>query len=200
MRMSEWQKTRISSSWLGYMVICLQSIVCSLLVYALIIGGGDIVVAGCKKIGFYNFSLYNKTLDGCYFITQLEDLPSAGETTRRGLVLAIILTYSSLVTVIMGVLTAMCAQCFQDGVLWKFALVLNVLSLAGLCLGMTTYLFFTWDLFDISQVTPGFLALLLAAGGLSLLCCMMSHYTRLTCTRATSESRNADDELLFFKV
>ncbi|XP_075062153.1 transmembrane protein 140 [Mixophyes fleayi] len=173
-----WQK-RCLSSRLGYVVIFIQSIVCALLVYALIIGAGDLVVSGCKKIGFYNY-LYSKNHSDCYSITQLEDLLPAGETTRYGLVLAIILTYSSLVIVIMGILTSIFAQYSQEDILWKFVLGLNVISLAGLCLGMTTFLFFTWDLFDVSQVTPGFLALLIAVIGLSVLCCIIRHCTNLT--------------------
>ncbi|XP_018423385.1 PREDICTED: transmembrane protein 140 [Nanorana parkeri] len=169
----------LSHRCLGYMTILLQCLICSLLVYALIIGSGDMVVSGCQKIGFYNYCLYNKTIEDCQCITQIEDLSLTGRTNQNGLVLAIILTYSSLIIVIMGILTITFAQCFDERILWTFALGLNWLCLIGLSLGMAIYVSLTWDVFDISQVTPGFLAVMAALCGLSVLCCIIKRSANL---------------------
>ncbi|XP_077325310.1 transmembrane protein 140 [Lithobates pipiens] len=169
-----------SHRWWGYLTILLQSLVCSLLIYALIIGGGDIIVSGCQKIGFYNYCLFNKTIEDCPCQTQLKDLSLIGRTNQYGIVVAIILTYSSLVFITMGIIPMIFGQCSDEKILWTFALGLNGFSLIGLSLGMVIFVFLTWDLFDISQVTPGFLAVLLALGGMSLLCYIIRHNIHLT--------------------
>lgn len=168
-----------SHSWLGCLTILLQSLVCSLLIYALIIGGGDIIVSGCQKIGFYNYCLYNKTFEDCQCITQLKDLSLVGRTNQYGILVAIILTYSSLVFTTMAIIPMSFGQCSDEKILWTFALGLNGLSLIGLSLGMIIFVFLTWDLFDISQVTPGFLAVLVALSGMSLLCYIIRRNTNL---------------------
>ncbi|XP_075711952.1 transmembrane protein 140 [Rhinoderma darwinii] len=161
----------------GVTIILVQILVCLLLVYALIIGGGNLLVDGCKKIGFYNYCLHNATTEDCRCITQFEDL--YGTTSPHGLTLSLILTYSSLVIVVMGLLALVLAQCHNDDVLWKYNLSLNLSSLVGLFFGITTHLFLTWDQFVLSHVTPYYLALLLAVCGLSLQSYLVSRYIRL---------------------
>ncbi|KAM5171912.1 transmembrane protein 140 [Mantella aurantiaca] len=163
----------LSHRWLGYLTILMQCVICFLLIYALIIGSGDLVISGCQKIGFYNYCLYNKTIEDCQCITQ--DVSFVGKTSQHGLVLAIILTYSSFVIAIMGIITMSFAHYLNERINWMFALVLNGLSLIVLSLGMITFVFLTWDLFDISQVTPGFLAVLAALFGMSSLCFIIRH-------------------------
>lgn len=186
----------LSLRCLGYTILLVQGLISLLLIYALIIEGGNVVVDGCKQIGFYNYCFRNATDgDGCHCITQFADLHSTGETFPHGLALSLILTYSSLVIVFMGLITLALAQCLKDGVLWNFELGLNVLSLVGLFLGITTYLFLTWRQFDLSHVTLGFLALLMAVVGLCLQSGFVAHYIRLNNVLLTTKSggHNAGD-------
>lgn len=191
-----WRKTCLSLRCLGYTVVLVQGLICLLLIYALIIGGGNVLVDGCKQIGFYNYCFRNATdSDDCHCITQFADLHSTGETFPHALTLSLILTYSSLVIVIMGLMTLALAQCLKDDVLWNFQLGLNVLSLVGLFLGVTSYLFLTWRHFDLSHVTPGFLALLMAIVGLCLQAGLITQYIRLNSVLSTSKTggRAAED-------
>nr|DBA30393.1 TPA: hypothetical protein GDO54_006383 [Pyxicephalus adspersus] len=149
--------------------------ICALLVYALIFEGGDLVVSGCQKIGFYNYCLYNKTLGNCECIFDINDPSLAGRTSKHGFVLTNLLTYSSLVFLMMNILVMIFAQCLKEGDLWKFSLGLNCLSLVVLSIGMAIFVSVYWDLFNFSQVTPGFLAVLVALGGMSLLCWIIPH-------------------------
>ncbi|XP_044133404.1 transmembrane protein 140 [Bufo gargarizans] len=185
--MLRWQKTCLSLQGLGYTIVLLQSLVWLLLVYALIIGGGNVLVDGCKKIGFYNYCFHNTTNDDdCHCITHFSDLNS--KITSHGLTLSLILTYSSLVIVVMGLVNLALAQWLKDDTLWNFQLGLNILSLVGLFLGTISHLFLTLDQFDLSRVTLGFLALQLAVGGLFLQICLIRIYIRLNSVLSTSKT------------
>ncbi|OCT88091.1 transmembrane protein 140-like [Xenopus laevis] len=162
------------------LTILLSGFICSLLIYALLLEAGSIAISGCKKIGFYNYCLYNGTSAGCYCITDQEGLTAVGLNCQKGLLLSLVLTYSSLVTFLMGLLTMTLALSFNERTLWMFPQVFNGLSLAGLSVGLLMYLCLTWGLYDISELSTGFLALLLAIVGLILLSSVMRHYSRLT--------------------
>ncbi|XP_075199921.1 transmembrane protein 140 [Anomaloglossus baeobatrachus] len=172
------QKMSLTLQYLVYTIVVVETLICVLLSYSLFIGAGDVLIDGCKKIGFYNYCLHNTTNGGgCHCITQLEDLHS--KTFPHGATLSLILTYSSLVTVLMGLITMILAQGLKDDVLWKFELGLNVISLVGLFGGTSIHLFLNWDQYELFQMTPGFWALLLAIGGLFLQTCLLSRYVRL---------------------
>ncbi|KAG8438702.1 hypothetical protein GDO86_005044, partial [Hymenochirus boettgeri] len=162
------------------LTVALSGLVCCLLIYSLLLEAGSIAISGCKKIGFYNYCLYNGTRAGCYCITDPEGLTSVGLNCQKGLLLSLVLTYSSLVTFLVGLLTMTLAMFFNEHTLWMLAQVFNGLSLAGLSVGLIVYLCLTWGLFDLSELSTGFLALLMAIVGLVLLSCIMRHYTRLT--------------------
>uniref|UniRef100_A0A8C5QSK8 Uncharacterized protein n=1 Tax=Leptobrachium leishanense TaxID=445787 RepID=A0A8C5QSK8_9ANUR len=148
-----------------------------LLVYALIFEAGDLITSGCKKIGFYNYCFHNETNADCYCITQSKDLYGAGNKAPEGVIMALLLTYSSLVVFCIGFLTLGFAQYLGDRSLWIFAFHCNALSLIALTLGLILKLFLTWVLLDLSQLSTGFLALLLAIVGMFALCSIMRHYS-----------------------
>ncbi|XP_072001237.1 transmembrane protein 140 [Engystomops pustulosus] len=183
-----WQKTCLSLRCLGHTILLAQSLLCLLLVYALILGGGNILIDGCKKIGFYNYCFQNITTndEDCHCVTEFKDLH--WRTIPHGLMVSLILTYSSLVIIVMGFLTLALAHGLKEDDLWNIGLGLNVFSLVGLVLGMTSHLFLTWDQFDFSHVTPGFLALLMAIGGLCLQLCLVRRYIRLKNVWSTSKA------------
>ncbi|MEE6477903.1 hypothetical protein FKM82_011665 [Ascaphus truei] len=155
--------------------VLLSGFVGLLLVYALLWEAGNIDISGCKKIGFYNYCLHNEAAAGCYCYTNLEDLRQADIAFPQGLVVAHILVYFSLVIFLFGTLALGLSLCFSESVLWLFALCCNVLSFALLCLGLTTFLSLTWALLELSELTAGFVALLVAIKGLALLAYIMTH-------------------------
>ncbi|XP_053318680.1 transmembrane protein 140 [Spea bombifrons] len=159
--------------------ILLSGISCSLIVYSLIVQAGDIITSGCKKIGFYNYCFNNETSAGCYCITQLKDLHAVGFPASEGLLVALVLTYSSLVTSFAGFLVLGLAQYFHDCTLWMFALVCHALGLTSLFLGLIMKLIMMGRFLELSQLSQGFLALLLAIAGLCVLCLIMRHYASL---------------------
>ncbi|XP_073424197.1 transmembrane protein 140 [Dendrobates tinctorius] len=196
-KMLEKQKKSPSLQYLAYTIVVAQTLICILLSYSLFIGAGDFLIDGCKKIGFYNFCLHNANNDGgCRCITQLEDLHSKLFTYEA--TLSLILTYSSLVIVLMGLVTMVVAQGFKDDILWHFELGLNVLSLVGLFVGTSIHLFLNWDQYDLFQMTPGFWALLLAIGGSALQTYLLSRYVRLN--RVLAECKTEDHAVKDLKV
>ncbi|KAM3926641.1 transmembrane protein 140 isoform 1-T2 [Leptodactylus fuscus] len=193
------KKCCLSLRGLSGTISLVQVLVCSLLTYALIYGHGNVLVDGCKKIGFYNYCFRNATsLEDCYCFTEFRGLNS--RYFPHGLLVSLILTYSSLVTVPMGLLILLLAQGDKDITLWKFDLGLNVFSLIVLFLGIITHLFLIWDQFDITHLTPAFLALVWALGGLSLQYCLMSHYIRLTSVWSTAKTEGHPAEDLSILV
>ncbi|XP_069808032.1 transmembrane protein 140 [Dendropsophus ebraccatus] len=200
-RMVGCRKTCLSLPCLGYTIILVQSLICLLLVYALILGGGNILVNGCKTIGFYSYCFYNTTAgDDCHCFTRFEDLHVTGIAIPHGFTVSLILTYSSLVIVVMGLTTLALAQWLKDEAVWRYQLGLNIFSLVGLLLGTATHLILTWDQFDLSHVTPNFLALLVAISGLSLQSCLISWYIRLNNVMSSSKSGGHASEDLSFLV
>ncbi|CAH2276630.1 Hypothetical predicted protein [Pelobates cultripes] len=165
----------------------LHVMVCCLLVYALIFEAGDLITSGCKKIGFYNYCFRNETSTLCFCITHPQDLHKAGIAFPEGVILALVLTYSSLVVFFIGFLTLMLAQCLNDGSLWMFALGCNAITFTLLLLGLILKLLLIWTLLDLSHLSMGSLALMLAIVGLCVLYSIMRHYSNLIKEPSTPE-------------
>ncbi|KAM4748696.1 transmembrane protein 140 [Rhinophrynus dorsalis] len=158
----------------------LSGFIYSLLVYALLWEAGNIVTSGCKQIGFYNFCLYNENSAGCYCISHVEELVTAGVTFPYGLVLALVFTYSSLVTLLWAIISLSLALYLNERSLLVFAQVCNILSLTGLTFGPGIFLFLTRVLLSYLEFSNGFLALILAVVGQMILCIIMRHYISQT--------------------
>ncbi|XP_053575662.1 transmembrane protein 140 [Bombina bombina] len=160
-------KTYRAASYLCILLLC--GLTGWLLVYSLILEAGNIAVSGCKKVGFYNYCLNNKTGTGCFCISQLEDLRKEGVAFPQGLLVPLVMIYSSLIMFLTGTLTLCFSMYFKERFLWLFAFFFNVLSLMGIYLGLLLYLLGTMALIDVSELSSGFLALLGAMLGLALL-------------------------------
>ncbi|KAG9467586.1 hypothetical protein GDO78_014665 [Eleutherodactylus coqui] len=182
-------KTSLSLQCLGRTTVLVQSLICLLAVYALVIKGGKIVIDGCKTISFHDCCLYNTTSGGCHCLSEFDDLQSKSTTSALSYVR--FMTYSSLVVVFIGLVILVLTQYIKDDILRTLNLPINILSLVGFFNGISNHLYIVWDHFDFAHLTLAFLALLLAVTVLILQTCLICRYIQPSSESSTAITRAA---------
>ncbi|XP_025909304.1 transmembrane protein 140 [Nothoprocta perdicaria] len=129
-----------------------------LMFYALLWEAGNVVSLPEKRIGFYNFCLWNETA-GELQCLQYRHLQVMG-ISLPGIVLARVCVYSCLVFGIFYPLFVAHVNCMEDTEGWKVILIILVVKLMILSGGLGTFLFQTSRWIHLFEFTGGFLALL----------------------------------------
>ncbi|XP_061871544.1 transmembrane protein 140-like [Colius striatus] len=140
-------------------LILLESVVTlALMLYALLWEAGNLVDLPDKRIGFYNFSLWNETA-GELQCLDYEHLQVMG-ISLPGMVLATICVYGCLVFSTFYTICVAYVECTEDREGWKVIRIMPTIKTIILSGGLGTFLFQTWHWIHLSDFTGGFLALL----------------------------------------
>ncbi|CAM4466206.1 unnamed protein product [Lepidochelys olivacea] len=135
-----------------------------LMLYALIWNAGNIINLPHKRIGFYNFCLWNQ-MAGELQCLEFKDLMDRG-VGQVELVLARLCVYTVQVLCSFSPLLIIQAQCANTREDWEVTLVVLGLSAALLAGGLSLFLLQTWVWLHLSELSGGFMAL---AGAQALL-------------------------------
>ncbi|XP_024078362.2 transmembrane protein 140 [Terrapene carolina triunguis] len=135
-----------------------------LLLYALMWEAGNIINLPHKRIGFYNFCLWNQT-SGELQCLEFKDLMDMG-VDQFELVLARFCVYTVQVLCSFSPFLIMQAQYANTREAWEVTLVVLGLSAALLAGGLGLFLFQAWVCIQLSELSGGFMAL---AGAQALL-------------------------------
>lgn len=129
----------------------------ALLFYALIWEAGNIVSLPTKRIGFYNFCLWNEEAEKLDCLLS-EDLEKMG-ISKLALVLCRICVYSTPVLCLYVATTILQALCLKDKDGWKLACIVLAVCALSLPAGLSLFLFQTQRWVQISELGEGFAAL-----------------------------------------
>ncbi|XP_026550189.1 transmembrane protein 140 [Notechis scutatus] len=129
----------------------------ALLLYALVWEAGNIVNLPTKRIGFYNFCLWNQKAElDCLMIKEIEKLG----ISNVALVLSRLCVYISPVLCLFSASTIV-QQAFsskdRDG--WKLAQILLSVTNVSLPVGLILFIFSTQKWIQVSELSEGFAAL-----------------------------------------
>uniref|UniRef100_A0A8B9NTF9 Transmembrane protein 140 n=1 Tax=Apteryx owenii TaxID=8824 RepID=A0A8B9NTF9_APTOW len=130
----------------------------ALMLYALLWEAGNLVNLPNKRIGFYNFCLWNETVRELQCL-EYRHLQVMG-ISLPGIVLARVCVYSCLVFSIFYPLFVAHVKCMKDTKDWKVILIILVIKMMILSGGLGTFLFQTSHWIHPFEFTGGFLALL----------------------------------------
>ncbi|XP_058047783.1 transmembrane protein 140 [Ahaetulla prasina] len=129
----------------------------ALLLYALVWEAGDIVNLPTKRIGFYNFCLWNEKGELDCLMT--EEIAKLG-ISKVALVLSRLCVYISPVLCLFGANTIMQqALCFKDRDGWKLAQIFLSVSSVSLPVGLVLFIFPSQKWIQVSELSVGFAAL-----------------------------------------
>ncbi|XP_074867218.1 transmembrane protein 140 [Carettochelys insculpta] len=159
-----WLKMRTRAHLLSWVIFLLAAGSLSLMLYALVWEAGNIINLPNKRIGFYNFCLWNQTA-GEVQCLQVQDLRELG-VGQVELVMARLCVYTAQVLCLFSPYFILQTQCTNDRKAWEVVLVVLGLSVTLLAGGLSLFLFQTWVWIHLSELSAGFLAL---AGAQALL-------------------------------
>ncbi|XP_065514407.1 transmembrane protein 140-like [Caloenas nicobarica] len=130
----------------------------ALMFYALLWEAGNLVDLPDKRIGFYNFCLWNETA-GKLQCLEYKHLQVMG-ISLLGIVLARICVYTCLVFSIFYPIFVAHVKCTEEREGWKAILIILIIKTTILFGGLIMFLFQTSQWIHPSDFTGGFLALL----------------------------------------
>ncbi|XP_067415796.1 transmembrane protein 140 [Emydura macquarii macquarii] len=141
-----------------YWIMCLLAAgAIILMLYALIWEAGNIVNLPNKRIGFYNFCLWNQTT-GELQCLEFKDLIEMG-IGQVGMVLTRVSVYFVQVLCLFSPFFIMQAKCVNTREAWEVNLVVQGISVVLLSGGLSLFLFQTRVWIQCSELSWGFLAL-----------------------------------------
>nr|XP_009938481.1 PREDICTED: transmembrane protein 140 [Opisthocomus hoazin] len=130
----------------------------ALMLYALLWEAGNLVNLPDKRIGFYNFCLWNETARELQCL-EYKHLQVMG-ISLPAMVLARVCVYACLVFCIFYPIFVAHVKCTEDREAWKVILIILIIKMIILSGGLGTFLFQTSQWIHPSDFTGGFLALL----------------------------------------
>uniref|UniRef100_A0A8C0IB15 Transmembrane protein 140 n=1 Tax=Bubo bubo TaxID=30461 RepID=A0A8C0IB15_BUBBB len=130
----------------------------ALMLYALLWEAGNLVDLPDKRIGFYNFCLWNETA-GWLQCLEYEHLQMMG-ISLPGIVTARVCVYACLVFSIFYPIFVAHVKCTEETEGWKVIIVILIIKTIILSGGLGIFLFQTTQWIQPSDFTGGFLALL----------------------------------------
>ncbi|XP_056655701.1 cytosolic carboxypeptidase 3 isoform X11 [Monodelphis domestica] len=138
-------------------IALLHTAVFSLLLYALLWKSGNLIDLPTKKIGFYNFCLWNESSNSllCHQFPELEKLG----VSQSGLALARLGVYGALVLILFASLSLLLVHCPGNEDKWKLVVVLLGASAILLLLGLLLFLSYICRWIQPSELGAEFLAL-----------------------------------------
>uniref|UniRef100_A0A8C5S816 Transmembrane protein 140 n=1 Tax=Laticauda laticaudata TaxID=8630 RepID=A0A8C5S816_LATLA len=129
----------------------------ALLLYALVWEAGNIVSLPTKRIGFYNFCLWNQKAElDCLMIEEIEKLGISNVAlvlSRLCVYISPVLCLFSASTIVQQVLS------FKDRDGWKLAQILLSVTNVSLPIGLILFIFSTQKWIQVSELSGGFAAL-----------------------------------------
>ncbi|XP_009997337.1 PREDICTED: transmembrane protein 140 [Chaetura pelagica] len=129
----------------------------ALMFYALMWEAGNLVNLPHKRIGFYNFCLWNKTAGELQCLDH-EHLQMMGVSS--GMILAVLFVYPCLVISIFYAMFVACVKCTDEREGRRGFLIIPQIKMMLLSGGLIIFLFQTSQWIQLSDFTGGFLALL----------------------------------------
>lgn len=129
----------------------------ALMLYALLWEAGNLVDLPYKRIGFYNFCLWNETA-GELQCLEHNDLQVMG-ISMLGIVLARVCVYTCLVFCIFYPIFVANVKCTEEAKGWKAILIMLIIKMIILSGGLGVFLLQTSQWIQPSDFTGGFLAL-----------------------------------------
>ncbi|KAM6381860.1 transmembrane protein 140 [Alca torda] len=130
----------------------------ALMLYALLWEAGNLVDLPDKRIGFYNFCLWNETA-GELQCLEYEHLQVMG-ISLAGMVIGRVCVYACLVFSIFYPIFVTHVKCTEEKEGWKVILIILIIKMIMLSGGLGTFLLQTSQWIHPSDFTGGFLALL----------------------------------------
>ncbi|XP_034984061.1 transmembrane protein 140 [Zootoca vivipara] len=127
----------------------------ALLLYALIWKAGDIVDSPTKKIGFYNFCLWDQEAEKLECFKNLEEVG----INNVALVLSRVCVYSTPVLCLFVATVVLQALCLKDRDGFKLACILLAISSLVLPVGLALFIFHTEPWIRVSEFGEVFVAL-----------------------------------------
>uniref|UniRef100_A0ABM5GF84 Transmembrane protein 140 isoform X1 n=2 Tax=Pogona vitticeps TaxID=103695 RepID=A0ABM5GF84_9SAUR len=151
-----WQKYRKCLFCLSNLSLGVSSTV--LLFYALAWEFGNIVNLPTKRIGFFNFCLWDEEAGklGCFVLSDLEKM----NINTSALMLSRVFVYITPVLCLFAFTTVVQALCFKDRVGWKLARFLLAICSLMLPIGVALFLLCTAKWIKVSELSAVFAALL----------------------------------------
>ncbi|XP_054671235.1 transmembrane protein 140 isoform X2 [Grus americana] len=131
--------------------------VLALMFYALLWEAGNLVDLPDKRIGFYNFCLWNETA-GELQCLKYKHLQVIG-ISLPGMALARVCVYACLVFSMFYPIFVAHVKCAEEREGWKVILIILIIKMTGLSAGLGIFLFQTSQWIQLSDFTEGFLAL-----------------------------------------
>ncbi|XP_062442034.1 transmembrane protein 140-like [Rhea pennata] len=151
-------KQRCTGHLLCTLILLKAAGVLALMLYALLWEAGNLVNLPGKRIGFYNFCLWNETTMELQCL-KYRHLQVMG-ISLTGIVLARVCVYSCLVFGIFYPLFVVHVKCMEDTEGWRAILIILVIKVMILSGGLGIFLFQTSHWLHPFEFTGGFLALL----------------------------------------
>ncbi|XP_053108795.1 transmembrane protein 140 [Hemicordylus capensis] len=150
-----WQRFRPCCWYLSHLSLVFGYIM--FLFYALVWESGNLVDLPTKKIGFYNFCLWNKEAGKlhCFLIGDLEKMG----VSKLALVLSRVCVYTTPVLCLFGSTTVSQALWFKDKGGWKLARILLAVCVLILFFGLALFIFQTQKWVQVSDLSVAFVAL-----------------------------------------
>lgn len=152
-------RMRTRAGLLSWSILFLAAGSIVLMLYALMWEAGNIINLPKKRIGFYNFCLWNQTA-GELQCLQFKDLKELG-IGQVELVLARLCVYMAQVLCLFSPFFTLQTQCAnkREREAWEVTLVVLGLSATFLAGGLSLFLLQTWSWIQLSELSGGFMAL-----------------------------------------
>lgn len=151
----QWQRCRQCLLLVSH--LCLPAAYIALLFYALLWKAGDIISLPTKRIGFYNFCLWNQKAEGLDCIP-FKDLEKLG-ISKVALVLSRVCVYATPALCLFVASTVLQALWFKDRDKWKLIRVLLAVGILVLPAGLALFTLQTWRWIHVSELSEVFAAL-----------------------------------------
>ncbi|XP_019370510.1 PREDICTED: transmembrane protein 140 [Gavialis gangeticus] len=129
----------------------------ALMVYALLVEAGNIVNLPKKRIGFYNFCLWNETIEElqCLMIKDFEKI----DIHQAVIAVARVLVYSPLIICLFSLHLIVHVGGSNDRMEWELILMMLGTTTIMLSGGLSLFLFQVWTWIQVSDFSGAFIAL-----------------------------------------
>lgn len=129
----------------------------ALMAYALLVEAGNIVNLPNKRIGFYNFCLWNEMIEDlqCLMIKDFEKI----DIHQAAIAVARFFVYSPLVICLFSLPLIVHVQYSNDRTKWEVILTMLGITTIMLSGGLSLFLFQVWPWIQVSELSGAFIAL-----------------------------------------
>ncbi|XP_019400712.1 PREDICTED: transmembrane protein 140 [Crocodylus porosus] len=170
----------------------------ALMFYALLVETGNIVNLPKKRIGFYNFCLWNETIEDlqCLMIKDFEKI----DIHQAVIAVARVLVYCPLVICLFSLHLIVHVQGSNDRMEWELILMMLGITTIMLPGGLSLFLFQVWTWIQVSELSVGFIALAGAQVLLVLQLVAAATYLKWVKDKIITGSSSPEEQLLTFPL